>query len=269
MTHPFTLKAGGGQAFALGSLGHLEESLGLFSQVLTIQREVLEVGDPIMTTTIDNYAGCLVKNNEYKKAEVLFQEVYQTRKRLLGKNHPSTLGAMHHLAWVAQRQNQLEKAIDLYRRVLTLRKIVLGPYHLRTIETLSNLAEALGEQGDHAVAVQLLAPVYEHAMMELKDHPVILKLAHNYGYSLMMNELYEMANLVLRETLEKKMALHGKGDVLTLRTWFSLVENYLRANQIIQAQTEFDAMVEAGDEHLGPGHGEVNRYRKAWSQWNR
>ncbi|RDW63598.1 hypothetical protein BP6252_11143 [Coleophoma cylindrospora] len=136
--------------------GRWNEAEAIITEVLGIERRVLEADHPDTLTSMANLASTYRNQGRWEAAEDLEVQVLETRKKRLGADHPSTLTSMANLASTYWNQGLWEAAEELEVQVLETSKKRLGADHPDTLTSMANLAITWREQGRNNEGLQLL-----------------------------------------------------------------------------------------------------------------
>ncbi|KAL9591408.1 MAG: hypothetical protein Q9179_007754, partial [Wetmoreana sp. 5 TL-2023] len=110
---------------------------------------------PDTLASMNNLAGVLGKQGNYKEAERMHRQTSTLMETVLGKEHPNTLVSMNNLAEVLGKQGNYKEAKRMHRQTSALMETVLGKEHPNTLASMNNLAEVLGKQGNYKEAKRI------------------------------------------------------------------------------------------------------------------
>ena len=79
---------------------------------------------PNTLSSVNNLAGVLQDQGEYKAADELHRRALEGNEKVLGKEHPYTLGSVNNLAAVLRAQGDYKAAEKLHRRALDRKSVV-------------------------------------------------------------------------------------------------------------------------------------------------
>jgi non-specific serine/threonine protein kinase/serine/threonine-protein kinase len=110
------------QAQMMQTMGHVYQSLGLYSQALSlltrsveIRRRVLGPQNPDTLASMSSLGGILINTGRYTEAEKLLRQTVDVQRRVLGPEQPATLNSMHNLATALQYEGRYGDAEQLLR----------------------------------------------------------------------------------------------------------------------------------------------------------
>jgi hypothetical protein len=92
---------------------------------------------------MNNLAGVLDRQGNYKEAEAIHRQTLATREKVLGHEHPDTLTSVHWLAHLLAEQCCYDESIALYDRACAAYSVLLGENHLTTRACCQHRSEAV------------------------------------------------------------------------------------------------------------------------------
>lgn len=123
--------------------------------------------DPATLNPRINLAVALVGLERLDEAAALLDQVRVDATRLLGEGHPTLGPVITNRAVIAWRQQPHARARADFEAALAIKEATLGPTHVGLASTLGNLAAVMGDQGELAASLPLLARVV--ALVEATD----------------------------------------------------------------------------------------------------
>lgn len=176
--HPDTLESKISLARSYSLIGHHPNTLPLWEEVLTAQRQVLEADHPEVLASMAALATSYAVAGRQSDALRLRQEVLTARRRVLPTDHPDTLASMHGLANSYAAAGRHSDALDLRQEALAGRRRVLPANHPDTLASMTALALSYSASGRHLEALglrqealaarrQVLPPGHPHTLASL------------------------------------------------------------------------------------------------------
>ncbi len=247
------------------NLGLFDEAVDLYSQVLTLRKEIHGNEAPEVAETLVLLAEAYRGMRAFEAAEPLFDEALILHRRL-GTKLLGTTGALQGMAGVQRDLGRPDSAEALLNQVLAIRRGTLGDDHFQTLWAEMDLAYALRGQGASDSARLL----YEAVIPRLRTQGdsaarLIPSALNNLAYIHMTEGRLDEAESLYREAIDLERQGGNRANVLLLLNNLAGVlddqgddagaEGVLR-----EAIREAESYWREGDARIGQRYGAVGAF---------
>jgi serine/threonine protein kinase len=239
------------------ALGHSKEAQLHAERSVALHTAHLGADHADTLTSKEALAEVYYAQGFHERAEALCREVLEKRTAALGPDHLDTLTSKHQVAFfVYGLQRKYDQAEPLLREVVQKRETQLGAHDPATLRSKHDLAwlHMLQRKYDLAAAQYVeLIKAYESTSGE--DHPgtLLAKTGLALVYANGRGQ-YAQAEPLLREVLQKRIALQGPGHPHTLWTKVLLGSAYGEQRKYDQAVPMLEEALAAYKASLGEDH---------------
>ena len=170
------------QAFAAIHQDHLAQAESLAQEALTIARQALPAGDPLVAAILNNLAQAERLQGNYLDAEKHYRAAIAIWETALGKQHPDTARGLMNLAALYHERGREAGAEDLYRRANAVFEEAYGKMNPLSLVTRNELGEVLRAEGRVSEAERLTRETLEPLKQILGDHDSrVIRALANYA----------------------------------------------------------------------------------------
>ncbi|MBO0765746.1 MAG: CHAT domain-containing protein, partial [Hyphomicrobiaceae bacterium] len=274
----------GRQAF--DGLGVLLTQTGRFAEAEAHYRQMRlstdtadEIGGPLVSGVLGNFAALLAKIGKTDEAEALYRRALAVDQQYYGPDHPRVAVALNNLAGLLYATKRFAEAEPLHRLSLAIREEVYGPNDPRVATVLNNLALVTDHTKGHAQAEPMLRralSIDETAYGP--DHPLLAKTLNNLAVLAYQTNRPEEAEPLMRRALFIDKSTYGPKhpevarDLVSLAVmrarqgdWVQAAALYARAKPALIGQTESTIGDESADVDLRKA---MLKRRSGWLRLN-
>ena len=245
-SHPLTLLAVFNLARSLEDMGRVDDSIGLFQQVVEGWSRVLGEKHPDTLNARRDLAGALNKSGRVDEALVMFERVLAASIDIYGQYQPATLGTRHSIAVALLSAGRYQEAVAKLEEVVEDRTRALGEDHPKTLNSRDEYAVALARMGRVDEALDRIQQVVEDRTRVLgADNPKTLMAQHNLAWILSEAGRVDEALDRFQQVVEDRTRVLGADDPNTLTTRNNIAFVLHRVGRVNEALEEYRGIVEA------------------------
>jgi serine/threonine-protein kinase len=206
-----------------------------------VERARSELADqPVLRATIlETIAEVYEVRGLHEEAEPLLEEALATQSAELGADHLDVGASLHRMASLAYERGRYAQAESRYREALVIFRRRLDAGALGRIQAESGLALVLRARGDYTTADSLLREVMSAPLVNADssvDAPITLMFL---GKLRTRSGDYEEAERLLRESLDRRLALMGREHPAVANSFDALGELMLARGDTDAAESFF------------------------------
>jgi len=209
-------------------------------------------------------ANCEFFSGNYAEAVSAYRGLFEYYRDVI-PNEAEMLNIQTSLAVGLRWQRRYIEAERICREALTGRQKLLGVTHLQTFNSLSCLIEILTDVGRYSEAEKLASAGYRSMIETLgEDHDQSIRCKHNLG--VLTGKLGNKVSAVetLKDTLIKRIKIHGKSGKTTVLTAFELGKILAELDREWEAEMYLRRVALSGESIYGSLHPRTDEFWRSY-----
>ena len=247
------------EATLLHTLGKVHNHLGLYDEArpllersLTLRRELLTEGHPLLLESQHEWASLLEAQGRSEEAEVLLEQTLAQRP---SEDPAATAADLHLLAEVRRSKGQRAEAIDLHREALELQRQSLGETHPEVVEGLSQLAHSLFLHGEGEPAEETFREALKiQEQLHPGAHPVTSRILIDLSRLTKRHQKLDESGELAERAVEMNRKLYGEKHPLLASSLHALASVQRGRGRLAEAERLYRESLAVQRAAYGPEH---------------
>jgi CHAT domain-containing protein/tetratricopeptide (TPR) repeat protein len=245
----------GWEAFFHSVQARPARAVPLYERALEIFEKRMPLGDPLISSTLNNLAFQHMNLGQFDRAEPLFQRALEVREKALERNLVSIAGSVNNLATLYRAQGRNAEAEPLLKRALQLRRQIWPEGHAEIAASLGNLALLYHAQRRYGEAEPLLVEALEmRKRLQPAGHPEIAGAMNNLAMNYSAQDRIEQAQPLFEQTLEMRQKNQPPDHPEVASSINNLAMNYFVQEKYDAARQLFERALAIQQRSLPPDH---------------
>ena len=244
-------------ALELKELGHYEEAMPFYRQVLALQKALIAQGvkEVDLSTVYGNLGSLCDVMGQYDMAMRYNDSCLVIEERMYGTEHTLPALTINNIGTVLSNKGDDQGALDKYRYSLSIIERLLDPDHFRIGLAHDNIAVTLDDMGRRSEAL----PHYDEALRIYRlnlppDHPAVATSLANKAFTLGALGDGKAAMELHREALRIRIATYGEMHDAVAASYSYMALEWERAGEVDSALFHYEKSLAIGMEVLGADH---------------
>ena len=259
--------------WSLRKQSKIAEALEIQEQGLQVQEDKYGPDSPGALSALRNYAVCLATHRQHDKAEKYMQRALRITSQDFEDSHPKTLLFLGELGNLYNKQQRFPEAEAVFTKWLIKERARDEPNTLDILSTLSGLARAIGKQGRHHEAAELLLQCAKgREGLWGKNHPKTLRAWFSHAVHLSKQGKHAEALDVHQQVLYSRKVVLGDDHIDTANSYEDVAIEIWNLKRYQEAVEFLHKAYDKSLAKLGPEHEICKRYKRrldiCLTQWD-